>query len=131
VQNLRSGDCDGIGGEQAAAGGEIVTQPVTFDIPPLDTPIMFLAGEFGQIPHWFAGFAWQSSAPNQPLKFYVYPWFLGYPRDNPPFNSSPYLGKFYPIKDQNILDFINDKLPTQQPGLFDILNGYVEDPENV
>lgn len=66
------------------------------DTPPLDTPIMFLAGEWGCTPRWYHGFAWQSTAPNQELKFYVYPQFLGYDRNNPPFNAPPYLGKWRP-----------------------------------
>jgi hypothetical protein len=100
-------------------------QPVTFDIPPLNTPIMFLAGESGQVPHWYAGFAWQSSLPNQPLKFYVYSWFLGFPANYPPFNAAPYRGKWYVIKDPAMLAIINGK--TEQPTLFDQVNGYVEE----
>lgn len=79
------------------------------DMPPLETPIYFLAGEFSCTERWYPGFCWQSSAPNQELKFYVYPWHYGFSTTNPPFNAPPYLGQWKPITDQKVLDFINKK----------------------
>jgi hypothetical protein len=68
------------------------------DLPPVETPILFLAGEFGCTPHWYPGFAWQSSAPEQQMQFYIYPEFMGYPPSNPPFHAPPYLGKWKKIE---------------------------------
>lgn len=79
--------------------------------PPQNTPIYFLAGEWGCTPHLYPGFCWQSTLPGQPLKFYIYPWALGFDRDNPPFNAPPYLGEWQPIRDQGMLDFINNVKP--------------------
>jgi hypothetical protein len=67
-------------------------------MPPLDTPIWFLAAEWGCQPKWYPGFVWQSSAPGQEPQFYIYPEFFGYPKENPPFHSPPYLGEWKPIE---------------------------------
>lgn len=64
-------------------------------IPPVNKEIIFLAGEFGCRPEWYRGFCWQSSEPWQELKFYIFPETLGMPSGYPPFNSPPYLGKWY------------------------------------
>jgi hypothetical protein len=64
--------------------------------PPVDTPIWFLAGEFGCTPKWYAGFVWQSSAPGQEMQFFVDPRYFGYPENNPPFHAPPYLGQWKP-----------------------------------
>lgn len=58
-------------------------------IPPLDTRIFFLAGEWGCSPHWFYGYVWQSSAPNQPLQFYIV-----HSEKEPPFHAPEYRGKY-------------------------------------
>ena len=78
------------------------------NFPPLNVPILFLAGEFGWPGTWYSGFAWQSSLPGQPVKFYVYPWSLGLPADYPPFNAPPYLGEWHPITEPAVLDFIKE-----------------------
>lgn len=67
---------------------------MTDTLPPVETPILFLAGECGCTPHWYPGFCWQSSLPGQRMQFYVYPQFFGYPANNPPFHAPPYLGQW-------------------------------------
>ena len=70
-----------------------MSEPLT-TTPPIETPILFLAGEWGCTPRWYPGYCWESNVPGQTMKFYVYAWFLGYPATNPPFGSPPYLGKW-------------------------------------
>lgn len=78
------------------------------DLPPIETPILFLAGEFGCTPTWYPGFCWQSSLPDQLMKFYVYPWHFGFDPLNPPFGAPPYLGEWKPITNPKVLKYIKD-----------------------
>jgi hypothetical protein len=78
-------------------------EPVSSEPPPLETPIWFLASEFGCEPEWFAGFMWRSKAPGQEPKFFIYPEFIGLPSGYPPFNAPPYAGKWKRIKNKIIL----------------------------
>lgn len=64
------------------------------DTPPVETPILFLAGEWGCTPHWYHGFCWQSKGQNQEMQFYVYPEYFGFDPKNPPFHAPPYLGEW-------------------------------------
>lgn len=79
----------------------------TDNLPPAEMPVMFLAGEFGCTPRWYAGYMWQSSLPGQQPKFYIYPWWLGFDPSYPNFGAPPYLGEWRPITDQRMLDFIH------------------------
>lgn len=83
--------------------------------PPLETPIIFLAGEFGCTPRWYPGFTWQSSEPGQEVQFYIYPWALGLSSDYPPFHAPPYLGQWQPITDPEVLALFGDIPMTEQP----------------
>lgn len=80
------------------------------DLPPIEAPILFLAGEFGQEPRWYPGFCWQSSLPGQMMKFYVYPWHFGFPAYYPPFGAPPYLGEWRLITDVKVLEYINSRM---------------------
>jgi hypothetical protein len=77
-------------------------------IPPLDTPIIFLAAEFGCDPAWYPGWCFQSSLPGQEVSYYVFPFHYGYPATNPPFHAPPYLNQYAIIKDSNILKVIHE-----------------------
>jgi len=78
----------------------------TEGIPPVDTPIVFLAGEFGCNPEWYIGFCFQSSLEGQGLGFYIYSWFLGFPANYPGFHAPPYKGFYRLIVDTDLLAFI-------------------------
>jgi hypothetical protein len=62
--------------------------------PPTDTPILFLAGEWGCSPSWYPGICFQSSLPGQEVQFMIFPWFFGYPKNNPMFHAPPFLGQW-------------------------------------
>lgn len=75
-----------------------MTPPKQLTTPPVDTPIMFLAGEWGCDARWYAGYAHKpytmSTDPvdQEKILFMVYPLFMGYPPGNPPFHAPEYRG---------------------------------------
>ena len=63
-------------------------------MPPLNTRIFFLAGEWGCSPCWYYGYVWQSSDTNQRPQFYV---IRG--EAYPPFHAPEYQGKYIIIEE--------------------------------